>query len=59
MDRVSLVVDIMKCSGCQSCEVACKQANNLPVGLSKLPIVATAIISSRVITRNTMLLLSL
>lgn len=27
-----MFVDIEKCVGCQTCEVACKQANNLPVG---------------------------
>jgi Fe-S-cluster-containing dehydrogenase component len=32
MGKYSLLVDIEKCVGCQICEVACKQANNLPAG---------------------------
>jgi len=32
MERYSLLIDPSLCIGCQACEVACKQANNLPVG---------------------------
>ena len=32
MSSYSLLVDTDLCIGCQACEVACKQENNLPVG---------------------------
>ena len=32
MAKYSLFVDLDKCIGCHSCEVACKQVNNLPAG---------------------------
>lgn len=32
MVQLSLLVNLDSCIGCQACEVACKQENNLPVG---------------------------
>lgn len=32
MKKSHLVVDVKRCTGCYSCEVACKQENDLPVG---------------------------
>lgn len=32
MTQRNLLVDIELCVGCQACEIACKQENNLPVG---------------------------
>ena len=32
MKNYSLMVDNEMCIGCQACEIACKQENNLPVG---------------------------
>ena len=33
MAKYSLLVDIDLCIGCQACEIACKQENNIAVGL--------------------------
>lgn len=32
MERYGLLIDYEFCSGCQSCEVACKEEHNIPVG---------------------------
>jgi Fe-S-cluster-containing dehydrogenase component len=32
MPKYSLMVDVDLCIGCQACEVACKQENNIPMG---------------------------
>ncbi|HJF65202.1 MAG TPA: 4Fe-4S dicluster domain-containing protein [Slackia equolifaciens] len=34
MTRYGMAIDLKRCFGCQTCAVACKVANNLPVGLS-------------------------
>ncbi|MBS7647767.1 MAG: 4Fe-4S dicluster domain-containing protein [Candidatus Bathyarchaeia archaeon] len=33
MSLYGLLIDYQWCSGCHSCEVACKQEHNLPVGV--------------------------
>ena len=33
MPRWGMVVDLLKCVGCQTCTLACKQANNTPRGI--------------------------
>jgi anaerobic dimethyl sulfoxide reductase subunit B (iron-sulfur subunit) len=32
MSRYGLLIDYEFCTGCQSCEVACKEEHNIPVG---------------------------
>lgn len=32
MSRYCLVIDVDRCIGCKSCEIACKNENNLPLG---------------------------
>ena len=39
MAKYSLLVDIDRCIGCQSCELACKQENNVPVGVRRVKVI--------------------
>ncbi|MBR2790472.1 MAG: 4Fe-4S dicluster domain-containing protein [Eggerthellaceae bacterium] len=32
MSKFSFVINLDRCSGCQSCEIACKYENNIPLG---------------------------
>lgn len=34
MTQLGFFVDVSKCSGCKTCAVACKDAHNLPVGMT-------------------------
>jgi Fe-S-cluster-containing dehydrogenase component len=35
MTRLTLLIDIQRCIGCYSCNVACKQENDVPPGVSR------------------------
>jgi len=39
MNQKNLFVELEYCTGCRSCEVACKQENNLPVGIKWINVV--------------------
>lgn len=39
MPRKNLFVDLEYCIGCRACEVACKQENNIPVGIKWINVV--------------------
>jgi len=39
MVKYAILVDINRCYGCHSCEVACKQENNLPIGIKWIRVV--------------------
>jgi len=39
MNQKNLFIDLEYCTGCQVCEVACKQENNLPVGIKWINVV--------------------
>jgi dimethyl sulfoxide reductase iron-sulfur subunit len=39
MARLGIVIDLRKCQGCGTCEVACKFANNTPPGVSRIKVV--------------------
>ena len=39
MNQKNIFVDLEYCTGCRSCEVACKQENNVPVGIKWINVV--------------------
>ena len=38
MGKKGILVDMLYCTGCHACEVACKQENQYPVGISGIKI---------------------
>jgi len=49
MKQKSLFIDLEYCTGCQVCEVACKQENNLPAGIKWINVVT---VGPRVVGRK-------
>jgi len=39
MNQKNIYIDIEYCIGCQACEIACKQENNIPVGIKWINVV--------------------